>query len=142
MINITDLRVGNLVKFNGNIEEVSSIKYNGFVNFKLNIDIEVKGHSYTESPSISITKVEPIDLGSDYHILEKLGFVDGVIENDNFKFVIMYYDCWNISYEEFEGYGQSECFIRTFLDVHELQNLYKTLTGIELIYNQNEKNNK
>lgn len=137
MINITDLRIGNLVKFNGNIEEVSSISYKGFVNFKLNIDIEVKGHLYSESPSISVNKIEPINMESYDNILEQLGFVNGIIENDNFKFAIIYYDCWNISYTEKTGYGESECFLRTFLDVHEFQNLYKSLTGSDLIYNPN-----
>lgn len=80
------------------------------------------------------TNIQPIPLSEDW--LKRFGFdFDGSshsIENENFTFKMLFYDCWNISYHEKKGYGGSECLIQSFPEVHQMQNLYFALTGTEL----------
>lgn len=109
--------------------EATELRISNYVNYKgkpivvLSTDILACEIRKPFSP-IPLTEQWLLDFGFD----EK-----GTIENENYKFSIMYYDCWNISYEEKKGYGESECFLRNFWSVHQLQNLYFALTQTELI---------
>lgn len=123
----TDLRIGNLVYYNGSHKEIGVVtgvdncfvKGMTYVNINHRCDIRY-----------DIKDLHPIELTEE--ILFKCEFMEGKMETDNFIFSIIYYDCWNISFDEKEGYGDSECFLRSFWSLNELQNLFHSLTKQEL----------
>lgn len=113
MINPKELRIGNYVidKGDGNLYQIPS-------GSSINLSSEMEAIELTEEWIVKLG-IEKDDVGYK-------------IENDNFIFKLLFYDCWNIMYNEKEGYGGSECLIRAFPYVHELQNIFYTLSGQEL----------
>ncbi len=73
-------------------------------------------------------------------ILLKCGFVSEVVisvfENYNFKISLYYNDGWHFEYEEKIGFGKSKAYLypANINHLHELQNLYYSLTKTELNY--------
>ncbi|MEW7221982.1 hypothetical protein [Elizabethkingia anophelis] len=76
----------------------------------------------------------PIELTEEWLI--KLGFVSNnvayKIDNDKFVFELYFYDAWNLNYVEKEKFGDGSVELSGYWKIHELQNLFYTLTGEEL----------
>jgi hypothetical protein len=137
-MNIEELRYGNLIfgvyekeEEQGEFQaECTFLGYDPFNNFFWveNLDgIEEFG------------RFEPIPLTEEW--LVKFGFTDDVVnvlENDNFKISISYYDGWHLSYKEKQGFGSSEMYLypANIDSVHSLQNLFHSFTGQELTLKQ------
>lgn len=84
--------------------------------------------------SQSYEEFEPIELNE--HWLLKFGFdsnnVAYKIDNDRFVFELYFYDAWNLNYVEKEKFGNGSVELSGYWKIHELQNLFFTLTGEEL----------
>lgn len=116
---IRDLRIGNLIDFNGQIYEVAGLADNG-VHFKIAIK------EYFEWTVLE--NVQAIPLNNIW--LEKLGF--HIVTNE-YKSQSDWYWCkggfpgaiHNLNWEYLHGY----CTVKF---VHQLQNLHFALTGTDL----------
>jgi hypothetical protein len=112
--------------------KIQELRIGNYVFDNLGGVLKIKGLSLASD----ISHLRPIDLDDNW--LEKFGMEDG-IENEHFKFMAVYNDGWNIYFEEKEGYGNARFSSTGFYSVHEFQNLFYAMTGLELaIKNQNE----
>jgi hypothetical protein len=75
--------------------------------------------------------IEPIEF-TDSQLEKFIDFSDGTFTHTNFKMNIYFNDCWHINYEDNEKYGKTKANICGFFNLHELQNLYFSLTKKEL----------
>ncbi|QWT88133.1 hypothetical protein KBP46_10025 [Chryseobacterium sp. PCH239] len=116
MIAPQELRLGNWININGNPFQIEMPDFNLIVN---------KNGKST---------YEPIELNEDW--LLKFGFdsnnVAYKIDNDRFVFELYFYDAWNLNYVEKEKFGNGSVELSGYWKIHELQNLFFTLTGEEL----------
>ncbi len=110
----SELRIGNLITYQGNLITVSGV---------VNNTIYYENGKNFDSNSVSYTPFEPIPLTEDW--LLKFGFVNG--EKEHFSFT-KNMDLRILGSEaDYNGiwFGRLE-------SVHQLQNLYFALTGEEL----------
>jgi len=127
MITENELRIGNYVKHD------DSWCYRGE-----NVTVfqwEVQDWYAFSECRLFLESIKPIPLTEEW--LVKFGFTNevvNVLENDNFKMSISYYDGWHLSYKEKQCFGSSEVYLypANIGSVHALQNLYFSLTGQEL----------
>jgi hypothetical protein len=138
MIAENELRIGNWVTDRGN----KRLSIDRIVGDR--IECDVKGVPYESDTGIPMyyhpdteyfEYLQPIPLTEEW--LVKFGFTNevvNVLENDNFKMSISYYDGWHLSYKEKQCFGSSEVYLypANIGSVHALQNLYFSLTGQEL----------
>jgi hypothetical protein len=113
-----ELRIGNLIMWEGNHHKISSINSNGFVSItKKNL----------EPSRFLIQKTKPIKLTEEW--LVKFGFeIDWIISHKD--------EYFNLFQESENYYYSADMHHYTsvkMMHVHQLQNLYFALTGEELI---------
>lgn len=121
----TELRINNAVLYKGKIWFIAGIHRAGAIDIKPDID-----HKYSEICDIS--EIEPVPLTVEY--LEKVGYEIGDGHGDRYyhpqinALQILPPDKY-LHYRVHWDYG----FLRELQFVHELQNIYFLLNGIELI---------
>jgi hypothetical protein len=132
MIQTNEIRIGNSVFYNGDKNEIGVI-----TEIKQCFDplIQYVGINGRQDLYYQTKHIKPIPLTEEW--LVKFGFTDDVVnvlENDNFKISISYYDGWHLSYKEKQGFGSSEMYLypANIDSVHSLQNLFHSFTGQEL----------
>jgi hypothetical protein len=131
----TELRIGNYVHIDYPLgEDGKLIKISPFhLTEMLQCEIAETKHNYI-----------PISLNA--YWLDEFGFNDeDILENDNFKLGLGYYDGWVLNYTEKKLYGNGEVnlYPAPIYYVHQLQNLFYSLTETELSLakNKTETNN-
>lgn len=121
MIKTNELRIGNRVRFSENhtVWEVLEINATGLLVA-----------NEEEETWIEIDQFEPIPLTEDW--LLKLGFNDGFIETELYTISVVYYDNWNIFFNEKAVKYAMEFYFSGFPSIHEIQNLFFIFTNQEL----------
>lgn len=131
-----DLRIGNLVEYNGTIQSIFSLTEKGFVTLK--IEEFVKGkYKYEQTPSLHVSDIKPIPITPE--LLLKFGFSkwntnEYSISNGRWLYITFkFYKNGNISLlfngESYKYLKGETPFIGY---AHELQNAYYCSTKQEL----------
>jgi len=124
---IAELRIGNTVEVNNKYVTVKSIEFNPVSNeYYLRVGEQFGGIKAEFVNHIPLTEEWLLRFGFEdlYYVEDKFGWIkDGVNISKYFNFVLMlpngeYYDSTKIKY------------------VHELQNFYFAITGMELTINK------
>ena len=125
-MNASELRIGNLVDFRGQIETVYQIRYSGVDFFRGTTKKGIVIQSYVWE------EVKPITLTEEW--LLKFGFEFGMKFQDFVKGQYKFTELKNKNlYGEFSEEGIFYFSTKTKIKyVHQLQNLYFALTGEEL----------
>lgn len=125
MIEAKELRIGNLVDhISFGVVPISAVAYDALMT-------NYENNNYWDDLKFH----KPIPLTEEWLI--KFGFNEnGEIEDENFLFQVIFYDCWRVYYEEKEKYGNAKCYLEGYYNMHELQNLYFSLTKTELQLNE------
>jgi len=144
MIESQELRIGNLVRYMGNLQTIFGI-VGGFVNLEFMFE-------QTENPSFPIrytninsNEIDPIPLSKD--ILLKCGFKQlkdvqstYVLSLDTYFLspsinLYAYHDNQGITcgFRMIQGHNRHGNMLSEILNVHQLQNLIYMLTGQELV---------
>lgn len=130
MINVTELRVGNIVLYTQDNDELPVLKIDGdnktiCLDLLLGLNMQVNEQD-----------IEPIPLTPEW--LERMGFVKNTREEwDGPKIELEH----SLEWFTIKGYGPDSFMLmgsewttgKPFQFVHQLQNLYFALTGEELI---------
>lgn len=121
-----ELRIGNIVQCNwGGMCEVLGIGERGI---EVVFPEETIYMGYNEFSSVTLTEKHLIRLG-----FQNKGSIY-TIDNDRFEFSMIFHDAWNVYYKEKKGFGSDEINLTGFWNIHQLQNLYLSLTSEELLY--------
>lgn len=136
MIDARELRIGNWVGYKDHQIKIDGINY--FPNDKYKC---VYGGNEKKNGSISgqftFEEINPIPITPD--VLEKLGFHKHnnawVTEDyDERNYTKDYFTIWNLHEREYKL--NTTQFAIPITSLHQLMNLYQSLTGTELTYNQ------
>ena len=127
MIQASDLRIGNLVKYCASFVEITSVP-------KIKSEIIYFNFGSTDNYCAYFKEISPIPITEKW--LLKFGFYKEHYEDDFTKYCIVFED---IKFEFYIYYNGNKkiCFGKLtimFKYVHQLQNLYFALTGKELTY--------
>jgi len=126
-----ELRLGNLVSFDGRIAIVYQVNRTGAVlQYEGDTNTEIDG---IRRSTVSIGDIKPIPLAEDWLI--KFGFKK--VQEDKYGCHYENEECWiylNHGGFDLELITDDERFnlLRTYKYVHQLQNLYFAITGKEL----------
>ena len=133
-----DFRIGNVIKYRGGVCEID-----GVMTHKLLID------DFFYSHAINFNDVEPIEI--DRNILLKIGFSKEGFENDNQATLNIRLDKHVVGQIKYNSYWCKGglCFsfgnwveeptpIKDLKYVHQIQNLYHSLTGEDLEFDIEE----
>jgi hypothetical protein len=132
-----ELRINNRVIVNGKVITVESVDQFG-INIYTNCDIEAFDYDgyfdvaiTNNNPRHSVHKIEPIELTEE--LLLRLGF----FENNSYSDIgeVLYYIGEFGTYLDGQVWWNDEIISNNIKYVHQLQNLYFSLTGKDLIIN-------
>ena len=126
-VSVTELRIGNLLKFGNNICKVYEIN---------NVNYYIRNEKTDESLKSSWANIEPILITEEW--LLKFGFEWTDYDEENPDFLGLKYRNRDLFYTdrscnfEYVSFNNSILGVININYVHQLQNLYFTLTGSEL----------
>ena len=132
-----ELRLGNLLTFNGKIRTVDGVSLVGSHKEERHILVELN-YMYKEKVLLQIDKIDPILLTEEWLLM--FGFEKNEYTKDfrlgKYWVENRYYDCYEKSMFLFGCYQFDKIYITSNAGVlkyvHQLQNLYFALTGEEL----------